>query len=74
LVKFGPLFLGAQILDSGYLEHFCRRVTKFNMIRSVFNGRLLLEFRKLWSGGSAIPCGDMHQFLIDDALFRTFVT
>jgi len=34
---------------------------KFGSVRGLANWHSFPEFCELWSGGPAIPCGDMHQ-------------
>jgi len=45
---------------------------KFGMVRGLDNRHLLPEFREIWSGGLAIPYGDMHHFFTD-ALVQTLL-
>ena len=53
-------------------HNFCRSATKFGNVRGLANRNLFPEFRELWSGGSVIPCGDMHQPFADTLVKRFF--
>jgi len=47
-------------------------VTKIGRVVGLANRHLFPEFGELWTGGPAIPCGDMHQSFTD-ALVSSFV-
>ena len=54
------------MFDGGYLAHFQEyRLSECDGVRGLANRNLFLKFRELWSGGPAIPCGDMHQSFTD---------
>jgi len=58
-------FSGEQLFHNGYLEFlriFSWSATIFRRVRGLANRNLFPEFRELWSGGSVIPCADMHQY------------
>jgi len=38
---------------------------KLGRARGLSNGHLFPKFCEFWSGGSAIPCGNMHQSFTD---------
>jgi len=65
LVNVGLLFRGIHIFHGGYLAHFCRSASKFSSVRGIGAWQVLNDFGELWSGGPAIPCGDLHQSFTD---------
>jgi len=66
LVNFGLLFREAKIFHGGY---FCCSATKFGSIRDIGAWQVLRGFGKLWSGGPAIPWGDLHKSFTDALVF-----
>jgi len=71
LMNFGLLFREAKFFHGGYLAHFCWRATKFGSVRDIGGWQVLRDLGKLWSGGPAIPCGDLRQSVIDVLVFST---
>jgi len=68
-VNFGSVF-GQHKFSTADISHtFCRSTAKFGSVMGLANGHLFPEFRELWSGGPAMPCGDMHQSFIDALVF-----
>jgi len=61
-----PLPVGNQeFLKVEVSYSVCRSATNFGSIRDLVIRHLFSKFDKLWSGGPAIPCDDMHQSFTD---------
>jgi len=65
LVNFVPLLRKHNFSIADISHTSCQRMTKFSMVRGLANRHLFPEFRELWSGGPAIPCGDLHHSFTD---------
>ena len=60
-----PTLSGVRSFDSVYLAHHLPERDKIWQRWGLTNWKLFPEFRELWSGGSVIQCGNMHQSFID---------
>ena len=68
--NLGLLFRGAKFFHND-LTHFLSECEQIWQLGGSGQVKLIPKFRELWSGGSMIPCGNMHQSFTD-ALVKLF--